>query len=269
LSNTNKYGLSRDIPSEVKRAIRQQAAFGCVICGFAIYQYEHVAPQFSDATTHDPEYMTLLCGSCHDQVTRGIISKEKVIEAMAQPKCKQKGFTFGFFDIGRKPPVVQFGNSIFESDDDFVLFDVNGKDLLRFNAPVEPNEPFTLTASFYDKEQAFIFGIVRNEWKGNVSSWDIETVGKTITIRCGPGNIALQITNIPRERLVINQIDMQYKGYRIFGNDKGMMSITSPHGSRISTMGGYYPIRGKDSRKKAGYKMGADGIRSYVAVHRV
>ena len=60
----NRFGLGRDIPGTTKRIVRQRCGFGCVVCGAAFYQYEHVDPAFADARVHDPEKICLLCGGC-------------------------------------------------------------------------------------------------------------------------------------------------------------------------------------------------------------
>jgi len=60
MARTNKHGLPRHIPPEIKRAIRQACGFGCVTCGSAIGQYEHIDPEFAEATSHDPEKMAYL-----------------------------------------------------------------------------------------------------------------------------------------------------------------------------------------------------------------
>ena len=105
----NRFGLSRDIPNETKRLIRQRCGFGCVVCGSAFYQYEHVDPNFADARVHDPERIALLCGSCHDRVTRGALSKETVKRWALHPRAKELGFSFGPFDIGLHRPVIVAG----------------------------------------------------------------------------------------------------------------------------------------------------------------
>ena len=61
MDDTNKHGLSRYIPEAIKREVRQRCGFGCVICGFGFYDYEHFDPDFADAKFHDPNGMTLLC----------------------------------------------------------------------------------------------------------------------------------------------------------------------------------------------------------------
>jgi hypothetical protein len=72
MASTNKYGLSRVIPADIAREIRKRCGFGCVNCGSALYHYEHMIPEFSEASQHIAEKITLLCGTCHDYVTRGI-----------------------------------------------------------------------------------------------------------------------------------------------------------------------------------------------------
>lgn len=64
-TETNRHGLSRYIPPNIKRTIRKQCGFGCVVCGVAFSMYEHIDPEFCDAKEHDPNKMELLCGSCH------------------------------------------------------------------------------------------------------------------------------------------------------------------------------------------------------------
>src|SRR5437016_5533012 len=102
----NKYGLTRRPPAEVRRQIRQECNFGCVCCGLAIAQYEHIDPEFHEAKEHDPAKMAYLCGGCHDRVTRGVWSKAKVKADRKQPWAKQKGHCHDAFDIGADFPVV-------------------------------------------------------------------------------------------------------------------------------------------------------------------
>ena len=105
----NKFGLSRVIPAEIKREIRQQCGFGCVICGLGIIQYEHVDPEFKDAKKHDPANMTLLCPQCHSKVTTKMWSKSRVKLAMRMPKCLQQGYSNEFFDFPERNPSLIFG----------------------------------------------------------------------------------------------------------------------------------------------------------------
>ena len=61
--NRNQYGLTRTIPEDIKRQVRQACGFGCVCCGLAIATYEHIDPEFHFAESHDPDKMAYLCGA--------------------------------------------------------------------------------------------------------------------------------------------------------------------------------------------------------------
>jgi hypothetical protein len=55
---TNKHGLGRPIPPEIKGKIRKECGFGCVKCGYWLCEYDHFAPEFKDAMSHDPNHVT-------------------------------------------------------------------------------------------------------------------------------------------------------------------------------------------------------------------
>lgn len=223
----NKYNLSRTIPETVKRKVRKNSGFGCVICGSAICQYEHIDPEFTDAITHNPKGITLLCGSCHDKKTRGIYGKEFVLESMKNPKCKENGFTFDYLDIGTKSIIIQIGNCTFI--DVISLFSVDGVSLFTL-IPPNPKlirEPYKLSAYISDNEENGVFGIKENVWYGNIENWDIECIGRKIKIRKKLGDIVLDMEVIPREKIIIHKLEMNYKGYRIYANKSNIL-IKSP-----------------------------------------
>src|SRR5215204_3499084 len=85
----NKFGLSRAIPSPTKRAVRQECGFGCVVCGCGIYQYEHIHPPWHAAREHLCPCIALLCGTCHEYVTRKFWPKSKIAAARLDPFCRK------------------------------------------------------------------------------------------------------------------------------------------------------------------------------------
>lgn len=44
----------------------QQPKASFVFCRSAIYQYEHITPEFSDAREHNIDHICVLCGLCHE-----------------------------------------------------------------------------------------------------------------------------------------------------------------------------------------------------------
>lgn len=136
----NKFGLSRRVPEKIKRQLRQEAGFGCVICGNAIGVYEHIDPEFQNATTHDPACMACLCAGCHGKVTRGHISKETVRAAKANPKSKEKGFSFEAFDIGLEHPIISLGPITAVNCD--TILQINKRAVIWINPPTGSKKPF-------------------------------------------------------------------------------------------------------------------------------
>ncbi len=90
MSERNQFGLPREIPGDVRRAIRKRCGFGCVICGAALYEYHHFNPAYVDAVEHNPNNIALLCGSHHDKATKGMLSDVTVREASLHPVCHQR-----------------------------------------------------------------------------------------------------------------------------------------------------------------------------------
>lgn len=222
----NRYGLSRSIPEPIKRAVRQRCGFGCVICGAAIYQYEHFSPEFDDAESHEAAGITLLCGSHHDQKTRGRLSRDAVIEANENPFCLRRGFSDELFDIGTEPISVQVGTATFTNVQHLIA--INWIPVLSLKPAETAGEPARLSADFTDSTGRGLLRIRDNEIQALATNWDITTVGKQITIRSAPRDIALSISLQPRRHFRVDRLDMQFLGARLRG-DLSQLSF-SPDG---------------------------------------
>ena len=231
----NKYGLSRDIPSAIKREIRIASGFGCVICGASIVDYEHVDPPFEDAREHNPSKMTLLCPQHHSKVTRRMLSKQTVKGAMANPKCKQVGYASEVFDIGWQLPNIVFAGQRIENCRipiqirDFPVIEIKEAEVM--------GGPFRLGANFFDSIGRPTLRIIDNEWFAFANNWDVETEGSRITVRAGPRQIALMIRAEPPDRLIVEKVDMFIAGYRVRGGADRLF-LQTPDGSSMSLTGG-------------------------------
>jgi hypothetical protein len=112
MTDVNKHGLSRDIPSPVKQAVRQRDGFGCVVCGLALIKYEHLDPEFKEAKSHDTAGIVLLCGGCENKRTKGMLSVDTIKRAAGNPRAKQFGFSRESMDVGLKPPTIRVGSVV-------------------------------------------------------------------------------------------------------------------------------------------------------------
>ncbi|MDW7674910.1 MAG: SEC-C metal-binding domain-containing protein [Bacillota bacterium] len=228
MAYTNKYGLSRDINEPIKREIRQRCGFGCIICGSAVYQYEHVDPPFAEAKVHDPNSIVLLCGGCHDRVTRGLLSKDTIKIKSANPKCKEQGFSFGPFDLGTISPEIVIGT--FKGKNVKTLISIHGDDIFSVHLPTSSELPFLISAKLCDRDGKEILKISNNEWQTPSNNWDVEVIGTRITIRKKLGDILLVIRSEPPYRLIVEKMDMEHKGTRICCKEGENIEVTTSSG---------------------------------------
>jgi hypothetical protein len=228
---TNRHGLSRDIPAGIKRIVRQNCGYGCVMCGAAIIEYEHIDPPFAEARVHDARAIALLCPRCHAKVTRGFLAKDTVLEALRDPACKKTGYASELFDIGRTPPTLRFAGSTIT--DTPVPIRVRGVPLLRIEKAEQERAPFRLSGNFNDSYGKLSLQVVDNEWRSSSSNWDVEAVGAAITIWDAPGHISLRLRAQPPTGLIVEQIDAFIGGIRILANPEEF-EVVWPNGSRTT-----------------------------------
>lgn len=220
----NKNGLSRNIPEDVKRTIRQQANFGCVICGNAIGTYEHIEPPYHSATSHDPDKMTYLCCGCHDKVTRGRWSKDKVWDAKRKPFCNDENPCSEAFDVSSGKPEVVLGGCLFTNLTSTDGLQINGEKVLSFLPPEKSGGPFRLSAKFYDRSGNVSMEIIENEWFGLSSNWDIKCIGRKISIFDNQHKLSLELETVPPRGIILHSLNMLYGGCKVVAQD-GILSL--------------------------------------------
>jgi hypothetical protein len=80
------------LPQPFMREVRQRCGFGCVICGFPIFEYDHLLG-WANVKRHVASEITLLCDNHHRAKTAGFLPNERVIEANRNPRNLQSGVT--------------------------------------------------------------------------------------------------------------------------------------------------------------------------------
>ena len=208
----NKFGLKRTIPLPIKRKIRQHCHFGCVVCGSAIIEYEHVDPEYHEAMEHDPEKMTLLCPQCHAKVTRGLLSKDTVKKAMKHPKCQEVGFSREILDITNNCLEIQYGINGLSMKNISIPIQINQTPLMKIEKPNSETEPYQLSCIFYDSKNQKTLEIKNNEYYIFNDNWDVTVEGKSIIIKEGLRNIHLKLSFISSKLIIIEKLKMNYFG---------------------------------------------------------
>ena len=212
----NKHNLTRNIPEPIMRQIRQECGFGCVVCGNAIAQYEHIDPEFKDAKVHDPAKMAYLCGYCHDKGTRGMLSKATIKAARANPKSFKAGISKDVFDIN-PPFTVKIGSVTLENASNFII--IKGKPIIYMEPPEEEDAPARLTAYFYNNKGEPSLTIYKNELYVSTESWDFEYVGRRFTLRNGSRDIALEFIINPPNEITVTKLKMHYASTDVWLKD--------------------------------------------------
>lgn len=208
MTTINKHGLSRYVPEKIERALRKESGYGCVVCGNAIYQYEHIDPEFNDAHEHCADNMTILCGSCHFNVTKKIWSKEKIKQAKLAPYCIKHGKANDFLDLPTGPIGLNFGNSHLAGN---TILRIDGRPIIWFEDAEEAGTPRLLCASFYDKQNVCVLNIIRNEVRIYQSGWDVTTSGTKIKIGNPKEKQVLTMERVGGSEIKILECNMQIR----------------------------------------------------------
>ena len=241
----NRHGLSRHIPADIALEIRQKSKFGCVVCRCAIYQYEHIEPEFADAQAHEAENICLLCGGCHDRVTRRRLSKEavraKYDEVQRSDAIRRP---FENLDLLTNSLAVQIGSATFEHTR--CLLRINGEDILAITPPEDGASFPTLNSIFYDSSGRESFRITENVWEGPLSAWDIKIVGNSVTVKSEASRVALVFLISPPNQVRITQLNM-YKDNCHLVCDEDQILIGQVHDSGSTYIGlGNFECRGAE-----------------------
>jgi hypothetical protein len=244
----NRFGLSRDIPWPVSRAVRHRCGYGCVICGRAVIQYHHFDPPFCDAEEHRAEGITLLCGSCHDKEKRGLIGPRTVDTANDRPVARQRGFAHEDLLFSQSDPRVSMGGTQFYCRYPILI---DRRVILGFDPPEELGAPLRLSARLFDGDGKLALEIVRNELRLLGDSSDVEIKADRIELKRA-GKLAVRLRHNSDHGLSIDYLDMLLEGHR-FEVREGSVSVTASTGAKLQMAAG-------SVHAEAGYKLKASGL---------
>lgn len=219
----NRFGLARPIPEAIKRQVRQRCGYGCVICAKAPYDYDHFAPEFIDAKSHDPDGITLLCYEHHGMKTDRLLSNVQVSKYNKDPKAKAIGHAFGKYITDGVVPKFSLGSSYAHGAS--VLLEANGQPVIWASPPVEPGAPFSFNALLRDKQGRTILEIRDNEWRVGIEIWDVTVVANRVEIRSKKGSIDLVISMTPPDILNVERANLSYGGCDVIVEKNGRVIV--------------------------------------------
>lgn len=220
----NDPGVRPRIPTGVARAVRQRCGFGCVICGMPLYEYEHMY-EWATVKRHVASEMTLLCNQHHREKTNGLLSKEYMFWANANPINKQGQSKPYLFHAQPANIGVQIGSNLIEYNGQdakatMIAISIAQVPILWFKFE---HGVMLMSLSLYDSSDKLVLSIRENELVYSSEPWDITLEGKTLTVRAAARDTMLALTFAPNERKIsIDRAKLRYGGYEIDVSSKGL-----------------------------------------------
>lgn len=164
----NKYGLSRNIPTDVAFEVRKRCGFGCVVCGNSIVDYDHYNPEFASCTEHQSDGIILLCPTHHR--TKGVfIAKQTMRKWVSNPFCTKYEYSHHPIDIQNSE--VKIGPYV-ATDCPHVLR-YGDHPIVWFEEPEAVGAPPRLNMIGKDKDGRKLFSIINNKWEASRNNFDV------------------------------------------------------------------------------------------------
>ncbi len=197
----------RNVPLPIRRQVRQRCGFGCVICGRPLYEFDHLEG-WANVHRHVADEITLLCDQHHRERTSGLLPTAKVREANDAPRNLQAGVSkpYELHYSGSSAEIVVGGNSFtcgdFDNRASIVAICIDNMPLLAFT---HEDDHLLLTMRSFDEDNHLVLEIEDNILAYSIAPWDIELVGKSLTVRQPHRNILLHIEFEPPGRILIDR----------------------------------------------------------------
>lgn len=178
------------IPSPVKRLLRQEAAFGCCLCGHPLMQYHHIVP-YSVEPHFRPEDMMALCPNHHELANDGALPIDQQRAAKATPYNRQHGHVKGQLYVNQLGTKLCLGGQIFDSAaGDLLRID----DEMLIRTAISEDGALLLSVRLFDEGGTLLAEIDENEWISHEPlPWDIEHAPQRLSVKSAERKVALDV----------------------------------------------------------------------------
>jgi hypothetical protein len=215
--------LSRTPPAHVARQLRQEAGFGCVVCGNPIIEYHHII-EWAEKKHFDPNHMVVLCRNHHFEY--GNRRREHAYDAKANPINIRNGRINGYLVTRRENQNLVLGNTRFVGATTAVSY----FGIPLFGHRIE-NSEILLQAFVPDENFWPIVEVQNNEVRAFIDEfWDIEFKPNFVKFRKRKGQNYLSFD--------FRKDDVEVAGNFLVGGEEFVFSPTRSDfgGPRIENM---------------------------------
>lgn len=176
-------------PDPVARRLRQEAGFGCCVCGVPLYDYHHII-EYSHEHHFRPEDMMILCPN-HHRLARRAIPKDKQREYKARPHNIALGRVNGDLICNQSSLEISAGGCTFLCD--LWSLVVDKETILSFS--LDEDRRLCISSILYDKNGNILAHIDKNRWSSSTPmAWDIESLeGQKLVVRRYKADISINL----------------------------------------------------------------------------
>jgi trigger factor len=172
-----------------------------------LYEYEHME-DWAVVQRHVADEITLLCDQRHREKTARLLPKDAVREANDKPYNLRDGVSkpYDVHFSGKQAEILIGGNGFTCEHNRYgtimVAISVDGTPLIGF---IIANAHLLLNLVIFDEFNCPVLHTRNSQLFYSISSWDIQLVGKKLSIREAHNKILIKIEFQPLIRVVINR----------------------------------------------------------------
>jgi trigger factor len=133
------------------------------------------------------------------------------------------------FVIGNNTSTYRFGANV---EDLHIAVMIDNRPIIGFAAD---EQHLLLSANLFDEDNQLVLSVRENELQYSVKSWDVELVGRRLTIRSGVRDIFVELEFDPPNRVVISRGKVLWNGIELRVTRDGVLCVND--GSTLSRIG--------------------------------
>lgn len=215
-----------DVSDPTKRTVRQRCGFGCVICGLPIYQYDHMYG-YTVETADDPTVITLLCARHHEEKTKELLPLDRVLAANESPFNIQHGVSTPYeVHYSGERFTIHIGPGTFIGASSYLCaLLLRDEEVIAFNLTEEGR--LSLNVNLRDRSGDLALSIIDNEMVYSIDPWDIEYVGRMLTVRQARGDIMFELLFEPPSSISLTRATLAYDDVTI-KISASVINVTGP-----------------------------------------
>jgi hypothetical protein len=188
--------MARNVPERIARQLRQEAGFGCCVCGMPIIQYHHIVEWAVEKHFRTIDMM-VLCPTHHDQATKGAMPEAEQRHYKSNPENIRRGFAKGPLEVRQDYCAAEIGSVTVVGEGTFLR--IAGEDIFGMHMGTGNLE---ISLRLYNERDELLMEIDRNEWiSGDPLPWDIEADWQFLVLRerARQISVSLNAKTIPLE----------------------------------------------------------------------